>query len=125
VINSTNLVQNRARCYLIALNTTPSVSGHPSEIKRSYFLARFSVPLVPNTQPLFCAMGIITLGMHSRVKMFVGHDVGPIRYLLACVPESLMLRCCHNALQWSPYCQLLQPPRSTAFVGFKQSRLPG
>ena len=35
---------------LIAVNATPSVSGRPSEINASYFLTRFSVPLIPNTQ---------------------------------------------------------------------------
>jgi hypothetical protein len=34
---------------LIAVNATPSVSGHPSEIIASYFLTRFSIPLIPNT----------------------------------------------------------------------------
>jgi hypothetical protein len=35
---------------LIAVNATASVSGHPSEIKASYFLTRFSVSFIPNTQ---------------------------------------------------------------------------
>ena len=45
-----------------------------------------------------------------------GHDVGPIPYLLARAPELLILQWCHNAPQWSPFCQFLQQPRSTAFV---------
>lgn len=38
---------------------------------------------------------------------------------------SLSRQCCHNAPQWIPDCHSLQPLRSTAFVVFKQSRLPG
>ncbi len=53
------------------------------------------------------------------------HGVAPIPCLLACARELLILEWCHNAPQWSPYCQSLQPPRFTAFVGFKQSRLSG
>jgi hypothetical protein len=35
---------------LIAVDASPSVSEHFSEIKASYFLTRFSVPLIPDTQ---------------------------------------------------------------------------
>jgi len=64
----------------------------------------------PSSQPIW---------MHSPTDAFVVLNV------LVCVPGIVILQWCHNAPQLSLYCQWLHPPRSTAFVRFKESRLRG
>jgi hypothetical protein len=48
-----------------------------------------------------------------------------LRSVSGLIGDSLILRWCHNAHRWIPYCQSRQVLRSTAFVRFKQSRSHG